>query len=137
MKTQLPSRHAVPAAVLHIVSTWFAALLLAGCGARQSAEVQGSPAVPSVAVDLSIPAQKGAPAGAALWLHPQDPSRSLVVAVLGDGGLSLHAMDGQSLGSFGPATSDFAALTYGFDAGNGPGALLLAQDRAMPRCGLT
>ncbi len=79
-------------------------------------------------MDATFPVSDAAPAGAALWLHPTDLSRSLVVGANGDAGLVLYALDGSVRGSIGKGRSDFVAVAYGFDAGAGAGALLVAQD---------
>jgi 3-phytase len=116
-----------------LIAPLVAALLLAACG-RSTGPVAGSapavaPAV-AVAVEQSLPLAQGVPAGAVLWLHPVDPARSLFVGAAGEGGLVWYAMDGKPAGTLSEGVFDFIALTYGFDAGAAPQALLLAHDRA-------
>lgn len=104
-----------------------AAALIAACGGAATPQPATSTGA-TIAVDLDLPVAQGSPNSAVLWLHPQDVSRSLLVAANGDAGLVLYGLDAAQQGTVGSGRSDFVAVAYGFDAGAGPGALLVAQD---------
>ena len=108
------------------------ALLAAACSGHSPAPAGGAASRPAVAVrpDQAFPVALGHPAGAVLWLHPQEPSGNRVIAAAGDAGLLSYGSDGRVRDGFGAGASDFVAIAYGFDAGTGPAALLVAQDRA-------
>lgn len=106
-----------------------AAGLLAACA---TGPVPGSAMPPGVevAVAQALPVPTGGtPFGALLWLHPTDPSRSLVVAASGNLGVTLTGLDGQQRGGVPGIVVDAVALSYGFDAGSGRSALVVAHDR--------
>lgn len=101
--------------------------LLAACKPVPST---GTAAPAAVAVDRSLDvAAPAAPLGAVVWLHPQDPARSVVVTAAGNAGLGLHSMDGGTLPGFPGFVADAIALSYGFDAGAGAAPVLVVHDR--------
>lgn len=109
--------------------------LLAGCGkgpGKEAATPAGAAAPVAVAQDLPVPAQ-GTPFGAVLWLHPDDPARSLVVGASGNLGLTLTTLDGQSRPGFPGFVADAIALSYGFEGGAGQAPssqpLIVVHDR--------
>jgi 3-phytase len=104
-----------------------AAVLLTACG-KPAATAPGA-GVASVAVDQSLSAQQAAPLGAVLWVHPDDPARSLVVAASDFAGLTLATLDNQPRDGFPGFVADALAISYGFADGATPGALLVAHDR--------
>lgn len=102
-------------------------LALAGCDRAAAPAQAASASATPVPVELNFPVDAGAPAGAALWLHPTDASRSLVIGAVAESGLALYGMDGKAQAR---VAGDFnaVAIAYGFDAGGGAAALLLAHD---------
>jgi 3-phytase len=65
----------------------------------------------------------------AIWIHPTDPARSLVLGTAGTAGLELYGLDGHRVGHFGGGEFDNVEVLYDFDAGQGPEAIALAYDR--------
>jgi 3-phytase len=103
------------------------ALALAGCDRAAAPAETASAIAAAVPVDLNFLVDAGVPAGAALWLHPTDAARSLVIGAVAESGLVLFGMDGKPQAR---VSGDFnaVAVAYGFNAGAGAGALLLAHD---------
>jgi 3-phytase len=106
-----------------------AALALPGCGDAGHASGEALMRLP-----LDAPAVAAAPPGealgAALWAHPSDAARHLLVGAAGSGGLVLRGLsDGASYGGVSGIQADFVALTYGFAAGDAGGTLVVANDR--------
>jgi myo-inositol-hexaphosphate 3-phosphohydrolase len=71
----------------------------------------------------------------AIWVHPTDPSQSLVLATLKDGGLVVFDLQGQVLSSiapdeFGGRRFNNVDLLRGFDLEGTPVDLAVASDRA-------
>lgn len=75
----------------------------------------------------------------AIYVHPDDPSQSMVLATLKDGGLVVFDLAGQVLSSVTPADYgvEFGAIrynnvdiVYGFELGGAPVDLAVASDRA-------
>lgn len=105
-------------------------LLLTGCSTggtsmdvRQAALKLPAPGIVSV--------QPAIPLGAALWLHPADASRNLLVGAGGPGGLVLHeAAGGAPLGGVSQLEVDLVAITYGFSTAAAGGSLIVAHDRS-------
>ncbi len=108
------------------------AALAASCRTLSQPEQTAIAPVPaaSVPVEDYFPVVRGRPAAAALWQHAQDPSRNLLFSAEGDAGVTVQALDGSRRQRLAAGAADFLALSYGFDAGSGPGALLVVQDRA-------
>src|SRR5262249_37426482 len=74
-------------------------------------------------------AAHGTPFAAVLWLHPTDPTRSLVVGASGNAGVTLAALDGQPRNGRPGIVADAIALSYGFDTGSGQVPLVVVHDR--------
>lgn len=69
------------------------------------------------------------PFAAALWVHPVDPARSLVVGAAGNAGVTLTTLDGKQIGGMRGMVADAIALSYGFKTPSGAVALVVAHDR--------
>ncbi|NJN66542.1 MAG: phytase [Chloroflexaceae bacterium] len=71
----------------------------------------------------------------AIWVHPDDPSLSLVVAVLKDGGLDVYDLNGEVLQSISPDGVRYnnVDLAYGFPLGGTPTDIIVATDRYQDR----
>ncbi|MDX2212814.1 MAG: phytase [Oculatellaceae cyanobacterium bins.114] len=91
---------------------------------------------PILDTDEAIP--PGAIAGdgddPAIWVHPTDPSKSLVITALKDGGLAVFDLDGDLIQSILPADYgdiryNNVDLTYGFRVGSQSVDLAIASDR--------
>ncbi len=71
----------------------------------------------------------------AIYIHPQRPSKSLVIATQKDGGLAVFDLHGRTLqvilpAAFGDIRYNNVDLVYGFDLGGHPVDLAVASDRA-------
>jgi 3-phytase len=104
-----------------------AALLLSACDKPDA--TGPTAATTRIAVDKTLPAQQAAPLGAVLWVHPEDPARSLVVAASDFAGLTLATLDGEPREGLPGFVADALTISYGFADGAAPGALLVAHDR--------
>ncbi|MEO1126669.1 MAG: phytase [Cyanobacteria bacterium J06639_16] len=70
----------------------------------------------------------------AIWVHPTDPSKSVVFGTLKDGGLASFDLEGNVLSTFRPAEFgdiryNNVDLVYGFDLGGSPTDLAILSDR--------
>lgn len=89
-----------------------AAFLLAGCGNPPAA---GVPEAPIPAAIETEPTVEDGPAGVAIWVHPTDPSLSLILGAGGTGGLETYDLAGNRLQVVGDREATQVALRYGFD----------------------
>src|SRR5262249_15549153 len=109
--------------------------ILAACSNASQEPVAPSPAQagrPPAAVTAIVETDPSAQDDAndvAIWVHPADPSRSLVLGTAGTAGLELFGLDGHLKSRFVGAELDHVDVLYGFDAGKGLGALVVGYDR--------
>jgi len=102
--------------------------LLAGCAAQSGGSVFTAATVTAVpAVETEPTVQDGAN-GVAVWIHPTDPARSLVLGAGGTGGLEVYGLDGQRRQRIDDLEAAHVNVRYGFDAGRGPEALVLVYE---------
>lgn len=118
---------------LHLLPAILAAALCA-CSAKTGAPAaQAAQTSPETVAVTSLaetdPSAQDDANDVAIWVHPTDPSRSLVLGTAGTAGLELFGLDGKKRASFGGAELDHVDVLYGFDAGAGPGALVVGYDR--------
>ncbi len=71
----------------------------------------------------------------AIWVHPEDPSQSLVITVLKDGGLDVFDLSGEVLQSISPDGVRYnnVDIAYGFPLGETPADIIVATDRYKDR----
>lgn len=111
-------------------------ILLAACISPLRAADGGAGASPAAVTGVA--SQVRTPPGleddgndVAIWLHPTDPARSLVLASGGTAGLELFGLDGRRVGRYADAEIDYLDVSYGF--GSAPGkagdALIVGYDR--------
>ncbi len=108
---------------------------LCGCGPKpappaQSPERAATAATTVAAFAETAPSAQDDANDVAVWVHPTDPARSLLLSTAGTAGLELFGLDGHKRGSFDGAQLDHVDVLYGFDAGAGPGALVVGYDRS-------
>ncbi|NTW01602.1 MAG: phytase, partial [Oscillochloris sp.] len=67
----------------------------------------------------------------AIWVHPSDPSRSLVIVALKEGGLDVYDLNGEVIQSIMPEGARYnnVDLAYGFALGSQNVDLVVATDR--------
>ncbi|HET8691455.1 MAG TPA: phytase [Steroidobacteraceae bacterium] len=101
---------------------------LAACS-RPSSETQAEQALPGVpaAAETAPTAEDGAN-GVAVWVDPQDASRSLILGAGGTGGLEVYGLDGSLKQRVSEIEADLVDVRYGFDFGGRTGSLVLAYD---------
>jgi 3-phytase len=69
----------------------------------------------------------------AIWVHPTDPERSLVVGAGGTAGLEIFGLDGASVQRLPAPQVDFVDVRYGVAVGDRTGDLVLAVDVSQAR----
>lgn len=67
---------------------------------------------------------------AAVWVHPEDPARSLIIGTNKQGGLLVFGLDGKLRQSIEHGQPNNVDLREGFPFASGPGAIIVASDRA-------
>jgi 3-phytase len=75
---------------------------------------------PSMQDDVNSPA---------IWLHPTDLAKSLVLGSSGTAGLELYSLEGKLRGRYTGAEVDHVDVRYGFPLRGAPVALIVAYDR--------
>ncbi|WP_422927539.1 phytase [Singulisphaera sp. PoT] len=79
----------------------------------------------------AVPTQGDAADDPAIWIHPNDPGRSLVLGTNKKGGLHVHSLDGSEKQSLSPDSKpNNVDLIYGFKLGNRVVDLAVASSRA-------
>jgi len=108
-------------------------LVACGSGAKPG-EVDGSSASAKKPVEIPVAAETAARAGsqpndAAIWLHPTDPSKSVILGANGEGGIEIYSLRGERLSAFAGVQADFIDIDPGFPLGSsGDQALVVAYD---------
>lgn len=67
---------------------------------------------------------------AAIWIHPSEPARSLVIGSGGSDGIGLYGLDGSLKGRYTDASVDLLDVEYGFTLSGAPTALVIAYERS-------
>lgn len=109
---------------------WLLVLTAAlGACSRPGTEPAGEPTPPVVAAaaETAPTAQDGAN-GVAIWVHPEDGVRSLILGAGGTGGLEVYGLDGALKQRIGDIEASHVTLRYGFDLAGGKVPLVLAYD---------
>jgi 3-phytase len=101
---------------------------LASCSQRAPAPA-GEPQVPVIAAarETAPTAEDGAN-GVAIWVHPEDTARSLVLGAGGTGGLEVYGLDGALRQRIPDIEASQVMVRYGFDFGGRSAPLVLAYD---------
>lgn len=103
-------------------------MALAAC-AQKPAEHAAESAPPTVAAaaETTPTAQDGAN-GVAIWVHPQDGARSLILGAGGTGGLEVYGLDGALRQRIDDIEASHVTVRYGFELAGGKVPLVLAYD---------
>jgi 3-phytase len=101
---------------------------LSAC-AQKSAENAAEPASPTVAAvaETAPTAQDGAN-GVAIWVHPQDAARSLILGAGGTGGLEVYGLDGALRQRIDDIEASHVTVRHGFELAGGKVPLVLVYD---------
>ena len=109
---------------------WLIALTaaFAACSQKAPAPAAG-PAVATIAAagETTPTAQDGAN-GVAIWVHPEDGARSLVLGAGGTGGLEVYGLDGTLKQRVSDIEASQVMVRYGFEIGGARRPLVLAYD---------
>ncbi len=109
---------------------WLLALTaaLAACS-RPAPEPVAEPAPPAVAAaaETAPTAQDGAN-GVAIWVHPEDGAKSLILGAGGTGGLEVYGLDGALRQRISDIEASHVTLRHGFGLGDRAVPLVLVYD---------
>ena len=109
---------------------WLIALTaaLAACSQKAPAPEAG-PAVATVAsTGETAPTAEDGANGVAIWVHPKDGARSLILGAGGTGGLEVYGLDGALKQRVSDIEASLVMVRYGFEIGAGERPLVLAYD---------
>jgi 3-phytase len=99
---------------------------LAGCSDRQPAD--GPAAVTVAASGETTPTAEDGANGVAIWVHPTDGTRSLLLGAGGTGGLEVYGLDGTLRQRIAEIEASQVSVSYGFDVGERKVPLALVYD---------
>ncbi len=93
---------------------------------------EAGPAVATVAAaaETAPTAQDGAN-GVAIWVHPEDGAKSLILGAGGTGGLEVYGLDGALKQRIADIEASHVTVRYGFEFGGAHGARSCSS---MTRC---
>jgi len=115
------------------VSFALSTVLLAGCGmSREDATASGPSAAKPVfaAVETEpVQSERDAADDPAIWLHPTDPSRSLIIGTDKQRGLDVYDLAGKRVQSLPDGRMNNVDLRYGFQLGGQEVAIVAATNR--------
>ncbi len=95
----------------------------------QSAESSTEPAPPTVAAAAeTTPTVQDGANGVAIWVHPEDGAKSLILGAGGTGGLEVYGLDGALRQRISDVEAAHVTLRYGFDFGGRAIPLALVYD---------
>jgi 3-phytase len=108
---------------------WLPALTVALAAFSQPAPASSdSPPKPVAAVAETTPTAEDGANGVAIWVHPEDGARSLVIGAGGTGGLEVYGLDGALKQRIADIEASQVTLRYGFEVGGRKRPLVLAFD---------
>lgn len=115
--------------MMRVAPALLAAALVIGCHGVRPEPAAATPRALVIETEGMPVDAPGEALGAALWLHPSDPARNLLVGAAGAGGLVLrHVDDGTAYPGDARIQPDFVAVAHGF-AAVADGTLVVATDR--------
>ncbi len=101
---------------------------LSACAQKSAEEgAEPAPATVAAAAETAPTAQDGAN-GVAIWVHPQDGARSLILGAGGTGGLEVYGLDGALRQRIDDIEASHVTVRYGFDLGGRRIPLVLVFD---------
>ena len=113
-----------------IRSAWLLVLIavLAGCS-RTSAQPAAEPSTATVAAAAeTAPTAEDGANGVAIWVHPQDGAKSLILGAGGTGGLEVYGLDGVLRQRIGDLEAAHVTVRYNFDLGGRKVPLVIAYE---------
>jgi 3-phytase len=109
---------------------WLLALTaaLAACSRPATGPVaEPAPATVAAAAETAPTAQDGAN-GVAIWVHPEDGAKSVILGAGGTGGLEVYGLDGALKQRIGDIEASHVTLRHGFGLGDRAVPLVLVYD---------
>ena len=101
-------------------------------GRNQIAAVSVQPTVETV----PVPSNAGSADDPAIWIHPTDPSLSIIIGTAKDGGLGIYDLAGNELEFISGTEPNNVDLRYNFSLSGQPVALVVISDRSNNSIGL-
>lgn len=107
---------------------------LVACGsAAKPGETSGPSASANETIEIPVAGETAPVAGsqpndAAIWLHPTDPSKSVILGASGEGGIEIYSLRGERLSAFTDVHADFIDILPTFHLQQGPQPLIVAYD---------
>jgi 3-phytase len=106
----------------------FLVFTIAGCGEPAATGGDG-PAPASVAAGAeTAPTVKDGANGVAIWVHPADAARSLILGAAGSGGLEVYGLDGALRQRIADIEAAYVVVRQDFDMGGRPEPLVLVYE---------
>ena len=102
------------------IRAWLLVLIavLTGCSlSSPQPAAEPAPATVAAAAETAATAEDGAN-GVAIWIHPQDGAKSLVLGAGGTGGLEVYGLDGALRQRIGDLEATHVTVRYDFDLGS-------------------
>ncbi len=113
-----------------LIRAWLLVLIavLAGCS-RSSAQPAAEPSTATVAAAAeTAPTAEDGANGVAIWVHPQDGAKSLILGAGGTGGLEVYGLDGALRQRIGDLEASHVTVRYNFDLGGRKVPLVIAYE---------
>ncbi len=110
---------------------WLLALIaaLSGCS-KPAAPPVGEPAIPTVAAAAATtPTAEDGANGVAIWVHPEDAAKSLILGAGGTGGLEVYGLDGALKQRIADVEASLVTVRSAFDLGGRARPLVLLYDQ--------
>ena len=106
----------------------FLTAALAACS-QPATEPAAEPAPTSVAAAAeTVPTAQDGANGVAIWVHPEDGAKSLILGAAGTGGLEVYGLDGALRQRIADIEASHVTLRYGFEMGGRQVPLALVYD---------
>jgi 3-phytase len=103
-------------------------LILAACARPAAEPAEGPAAVTVAAAAETAPTAEDGANGVAIWVHADDPTKSLIFGAGGSGGLEVYGLDGGLRQRIGDIESSHVTVRYGFTVGGQPKPLVLVYE---------
>jgi 3-phytase len=108
---------------------WLLIPLAALAACAKTAQAPAEAPVPAVAAAAeTAPTAEDGANGVAIWVHPEDGSKSLILGAGGTGGLEVYGLDGALKQRIAETEASLVTVRHGFDLGGQSVPLVLAYD---------
>ena len=112
-----------------LIRAWLLVLIavLTGCSRSSPQPADPAPATVAAAAETAPTAEDGAN-GVAIWVHPEDGAKSLILGAGGTGGLEVYGLDGALRQRIGDLEATHVTVRYDFDLGGKKLPLVIAYE---------